>query len=94
MSHYLRTWKKTSAWLLLEAQKLTRSTHIISLNIHVIKELVALFSDKVPNEQAKAEEIHSFTEIYMDWKGVNNHSLGHIPRIYDRVGTCILETCK
>ena len=79
---------------MLEAQKLIRSTHIISLKYIYLTSFVALFSDKVPNEQAKAEEIHSFTEIYMDWKGVNNHSLGHIPRIYDRVGTCILEMHK
>ena len=75
---------------------LAGSSKINQVNIHYFTQMyltsfVALFSDKVPNEQAKAEEIHSFTEIYMDWKGVNNHSLGHIPRIYDRVGTCKWE---
>ena len=41
----------------------------------------------MPIEQAKAEEIHTFTEIYMNWKGINDHRLGHIPRLYDRVRT-------
>ena len=36
-------------------------------------------------EQAKAEEIHAFTGLYMDWKGVINPGRGHLPRIYDRV---------
>lgn len=40
-------------------------------------------------EQAKAEEIHLFTEMYMDWKGVNNPHL-HLPRIYDKVSEFVI----
>lgn len=50
-----------------------------------LKKFVERKKSKVPLEQAKAEEIHMFTEIYMDWKGVNDQHIGHIPRIYDRL---------
>ena len=40
-------------------------------------------------EQAKAEEIHAFTGLYMEWKGVNNPGRGHLPRIYDRVSNAL-----
>lgn len=41
---------------------------------------------KVPEEQAKAEEMQMFTELYHDWKGTENNHHVKLPRLYDKVG--------
>ncbi|XP_060583128.1 serine/threonine-protein phosphatase 2A regulatory subunit B'' subunit gamma-like isoform X1 [Ruditapes philippinarum] len=50
-----------------------------------LKKYVEKKKSKVDEEQAKAEEMQMFTELYHEWKGTDNNHHLKLPRIYDKL---------